>query len=57
MEIATRRPALGPLSEAGYTPLHVEKEGSEIARCLDAACTGEQDAKCSRQLSYAEVGA
>jgi len=47
LETDARRPAPAPLSEAGFAPLHAEKEGSKFALGLGAASTGET-AKTSR---------
>jgi hypothetical protein len=57
MEPPATRPLPGPLSEAGSEPLHAEKEGAKVARVLGSAFTGEQAAKCSRQIRHAEAGA
>jgi hypothetical protein len=53
---AARRPTPGPLSEAESAPLHAGAVGSKAAHSLGATPTGEQAAKSSRQLNYAEVG-
>jgi hypothetical protein len=48
MELAARRPALGPLSGTGSAPLPTPAKGK--------TSKGEQAANSGRQLSYAEVG-
>jgi hypothetical protein len=60
---STRRPAPGPLSGAGSTPLPAQEKGSSARSSaqgpvvLPTPSTGEQAAFSGRQLSYAEVGA
>jgi hypothetical protein len=59
MELATRRPAPGPLSGARSAPLPAQAKGCSAQGpvVLPTASTGEQAAFSGRQLSYAEVGA
>jgi hypothetical protein len=50
-EPAARRPAPGPLSEAGSAPLHAEAVGPKFTTDLGVNPKGEQAAENIRQLS------
>jgi hypothetical protein len=59
MEPATGRPALGPLSGAGFAPLPAQAKGCSVQGPVvkPTDSTGQLEASSGRQLSYAEVGA